>query len=120
MQSGLRLRERDDPEKLKLWKCDFFSSKNDLFGYYLNDEDGSLTIELKVSAYLHVTQKTVVHDGGGADLAAVQEFGGEWRLLEKVALLLGDKETSDVVISLDNGITGEIRRFYVHSAILSG
>jgi len=121
IQSGLRLREREDPEKLKLWKCELFSSKEDLFGYYLNDEDGSLTIELKISAYLHVIPETVLlHGGEGDDMAAVMEFGGERRLLKKVALLMGDIETSDVVISLVCGIDDEIKRFYVHSAILSG
>jgi len=52
-----------------------------------------LAIELKLSIYAHVDLETVV--GGGADAStALKEFGGEKRLLEKVASLLGDSETS--------------------------
>jgi len=124
IQSGLRLRELQDPEELKLWKCELFSPKEDLFGY-VNEAtvDGSLTIELKVSAYLHVSPTTVVHGShgggeGGDDKTktAVKELlEGEKRLL---GLLLGDK--SDVVISLVNDDGKEIGRFFCHSRILSG
>jgi len=123
IQSGLRLRELEDPEELKLWKCELFSPKEDLFGY-VNEEaaDGSLTIELKVSAYLHVSPTTVVHGAhgggeGGDDKTAVKELlGGEKRLL---GLLLGDK--SDVVISLVNEDGKDLgMRVFCHSRILAG
>jgi len=121
--SGLRLRELQDPEELKLWKCELFSPKEDLFSY-VNEEgaDGSLTIELKVSAYLHVTPTTVVHVGGevdGEDKTAVKELLGEGK--RPLGLVLGDKKTSDVVISLLNEDGKDIGgRFFCHSRILSG
>jgi len=123
IQSGLRLRDLEDPEELKLWKCELFSPKKDLFGY-VNEEaaDGSLTFELKVSAYLHVSPTTVVQGGGGEvvgdDKIAIKELGGGGKRL--LGLLLGDMETSDVIISLVNDEGKEIGRFFCHSRILSG
>jgi len=83
------------------------------------DADGSLTIELKLSIYLHVHLETVVGGGPNA-LTALKEFGGEKRLLEKLASLLGDSETSDMTISVVNDEDKEQAELYCHSVILSG
>jgi len=73
------------------------------------DADGSLTIELKLSIYLHVHLETVVGGGPNA-LTALKEFGGEKRLLEIVASLLGDSQTSDMTVSVVDDMKTKSRR----------
>jgi len=91
--------------------------KEDLFKFL--DDDGSLTIYLKVSVYLNVKQKTIV-TGDGDEFTALKLFKGEERLMKKVAGVFGDEETSDVALSVVNDEDKEIRKFYCHTAILSG
>jgi len=115
--AALRLKKRGDSEELNLWKCQLFTPKEELFHFL--DEGGSLAIELKLSIYVHVDLETVV--GVGADAStALKEFGGEKRLLDKLASLLGDSETSDSTLSVVDEEDKEIAEFHCHSAILSG
>jgi len=108
------------------WEAPPFNVNNNYF-----NPDGSLSLEIKISAYMKLEKeaKTIVDNNGvagggvkeeGDATKAHRSFGGERRLLDKVAGLLGDKETSDVSISVVNREDEDIKTFYCHSIMLSG
>jgi len=86
--------------------------------------DGSITFNLKTIFLFDVDCLPVFTDDQGNISECANHCCLENKfsrtLLENVASLLGDQETSDVTISVisHNGL--EIGKFYCHSAILSG
>jgi len=91
---------------------------------YFLDSEGSLTLNLKTTFLSNVDKdKPLFTDEGGVSQIANQislDRSICKTLLENIASLLGDQETSDVTISVlgDNGM--EVGKFFCHSAILSG
>jgi len=84
------------------------------------DSDGCLVLDLKVSVIFEVDgNKTTVHEEGN-QFALMKISLGERRLIESVKSLLGDEETSDVVIKVVDEADMEIGKFCCHIAILSG
>jgi len=76
--------------------------------------------ELKATVLLELNgRKTIVIEVGD-QWPLTQISPGEQRLLERVKSLLGDEETSDVVILVMDDSDKEIGKFFCHMAILSG
>jgi len=124
----IAIRLREYKEMSHLWKVKLFDSK-DLAKFVEsrdanndNNGNGSLQVQLKVSAYLNVGQEMLVvqQEGEGDASTAMNVFGGEKRLLDKVKSLMGDKKTCDVTLSVVSEDGTVIRRFPCHSFILLG
>jgi len=112
-------------ERLRMgrWCCQLYHDvREDRLNHFLGLDD-SVTLRLKVRAYLKtdwnyaVALTTPVKDAN----TAIKLLGiGQEKVLEKVGSLLGDKETSDVTISVVDEEGKEIREFHCHCVILSG
>jgi len=131
------------------WKLIIITAKSDILrngrgwprmvqlsklGEYLDSEE-TMTLAICVVAYYDPTphdegaegaSTTIVTREDSSKLSTLEEKFLERNkdaaepLLNKIACLLGDKETSDVTISVVNEKDEEIGSFPCHSAILAG
>jgi len=111
------------------WHWNFLVRLSKL-GDYL-DSEGAMTLRISLDAFYHDPATTNDDTGGVAttmvrnedlNLSLEEKFlvGKEPVHVNKVACLLGDKETSDVSICVVNEKDEEIGSFPCHSAILAG
>jgi len=89
------------------------------------DEDGSLNLDFDVSVYIETNgaARYLFTEDNTENMTGLTVDDNKFRsviILNQIGTLLGDKDSSDVIISVTENENGNRKEFFCHSAILSG